>query len=190
MRACPAFTPPRPQDYLHACSSPVCLYRQAQVMPGMPCCPAVTRCAASRYEMCLRLGEIMNDLEEHDWYNKLDGQDRTPSWVRAHFVLETELARSRASRPSLPPWQLAQVLPPIAHPPPSDSSDLLQACLVSGDRTLDSIFRVVRFQRLKSWHGLLEDWTAAGCQSRPAAASMITWRLCVPFCKFGDQLSA
>ena len=145
--------------------SPVCRYHQD--MPGTPWCPALTCCAASRYEMCLRLGEIMNDLEEHDWYNKLDGQDRTPSWVRAHFVLETELVRSRASRASLPPWQLAQVLPPTAPPPSCFSLNLLLPCLFSGDHTLDSTSaRLVSCASNSSTagHGPLEDRTTAVCQ--------------------------
>lgn len=53
------------------------------------------RAAACRYEMALRMGEIMEELERHDYYAG-DGQDLVPSWVRAHFILEQELAQQRA----------------------------------------------------------------------------------------------
>lgn len=48
-----------------------------------------------RYEICMRLGESMNDIEQHDYYSN-DGQDAVPSWIRAHFILEGELEYERS----------------------------------------------------------------------------------------------
>lgn len=44
----------------------------------------------------MRLGEVMNDIEQHDYYNSDDGQDTVPSWIRAHFLLEDELEYERS----------------------------------------------------------------------------------------------
>lgn len=52
--------------------------------------------ASNRYEICMRLGDVMNDIEQHDYYNSDDGQDSVPSWIRAHFILESELEQERS----------------------------------------------------------------------------------------------
>lgn len=51
--------------------------------------------ASNRYEICMRLGDVMNEIEQHDYYNS-DDQDVVPSWIRAHFILESELEQERS----------------------------------------------------------------------------------------------
>lgn len=62
--------------------------------------------------MAVRLGEIMEELERHDYYAG-DGQDRVPSWIRAHFILEAELEQQRAGED---PASLHPTVPLLIHP--------------------------------------------------------------------------
>jgi hypothetical protein len=51
--------------------------------------------------MALRLGDIMEELSQHDYYTH-DGQDAVPAWVRAHFILEQQMVQQRAGEGSVP----------------------------------------------------------------------------------------
>jgi hypothetical protein len=52
-------------------------------------------CRAGRYDMALRLGDIMEELSQHDYYTH-DGQDAVPAWVRAHYILDQQMIQQRA----------------------------------------------------------------------------------------------
>jgi hypothetical protein len=58
-------------------------------------------CCAGRYDMALRLGDIMEELSQHDYYTH-DGQDAVPAWVRAHYILDQQMIQQRAGEGSTP----------------------------------------------------------------------------------------
>ena len=53
-----------------------------------------------RYQMAVRLGEIMEELEQQD-HAAGDELNPVPSWIRAHFVLEQEFEQINARQQEL-----------------------------------------------------------------------------------------
>ena len=51
--------------------------------------------------MALRLGDIMEELSQHDYYTH-DGQDAVPAWVRAHYILDQQMIQQRAGEGGTP----------------------------------------------------------------------------------------
>ena len=55
---------------------------------------------SDRYQMAVRLGEIMEELEQQD-HAAGDELNPVPSWIRAHFVLEQEFEQINARQQEL-----------------------------------------------------------------------------------------
>ena len=78
--------------------------------PAAPCSVAMRNICASgfgrcvrlprRYQMAVRLGEIMEELEQQD-HAAGDELNPVPSWIRAHFVLEQEFEQINARQQEL-----------------------------------------------------------------------------------------